>query len=342
MAIAVRPADLNADRELIIGFLSNYLTPLSNAARFDWLYLRNPHGQARAWVAIDAVSGLAVGMAAAFPRRVRVDGTEKVVWILGDFCIHDQHRSLGPALLLQRACLAEVDAGGAEFCYDLPSASMMAVYRRMHISPITRMIRLARPLRIDRKIQAFVKVPKLAQSLSTLGNFIIGLRCRNFKHPACRISLHAGRCGEEFSALPQQGGGQKGLCIERSSEYLNWRYLDNPLNHFELLTAHSADRLVGYAVFEGDRDDPTLVDLFGIDDDVVAWLVRATISIVWTRGAITLSAPMGEWHPSLPLMSRLGFQPRETSPVVVYGPEIMKEPIKRLRPWLLMNGDRDS
>lgn len=339
MAITVRPADLKADREMIISFVASYLNPVSNAARFDWLYLKNPHGEARAWIATEAESGLVVGMAAAFPRRVHVGGAEKVVWILGDFCIHDQHRSLGPALLLQRACLAGVDAGGADFCYDLPSASMMAVYRRLHISPVAQMLRLARPLRIDRKVRDVIKVPSLACGLTVVGNFVIGLRCRNFKSDQdTAFSLHTGRCGEEFSALAQKVRGQNGMRIDRSAEYLNWRYLDNPVNRYELLTARLGESLLGYAVFRCEGEDATLVDFLGVEDGIVRSLVRATVSLLWARGVLTVSAPMGEWHPSLSVMRGLGFRIRDESPIVVYScSETVVE-----RPWFLMDGDRDS
>ena len=76
-------------------------------AHWDWLYVHNPDGPARAWLAEDD-GGEAVGVAAAFPRRVWIEGREHTCWNLGDFAIRPDHRSLGPAVRLQRAAVAAV------------------------------------------------------------------------------------------------------------------------------------------------------------------------------------------------------------------------------------------
>ena len=70
-------ADLGADRELLIDTLRRYLTPLSDAARFEWLYRANPYGPAAAWIAVDDGRSETIGMASAFPRRAILDGKEE-------------------------------------------------------------------------------------------------------------------------------------------------------------------------------------------------------------------------------------------------------------------------
>src|SRR6266851_6306435 len=101
MGITIRDADLKADREEIIRFVHENLTPNSDGRRFDWLYLENPYGHARAWMAVDEL-GRTVGQAAAFPRHFSIGGSPHRVWVLGDFCVARGYRSLGPALQLQR------------------------------------------------------------------------------------------------------------------------------------------------------------------------------------------------------------------------------------------------
>src|SRR5580658_7630313 len=105
MRIIIRPADLERDRDVLVRTLAQYLTPTSNQTRFDWLYHRNPHGPTRAWLAFDGDTGEVVGASAAFARRVVAEGIGKTGWVLGDFCIADKYRSLGPALQLQKATL---------------------------------------------------------------------------------------------------------------------------------------------------------------------------------------------------------------------------------------------
>ena len=166
MAIVVQPADLDLDRGLLIGLLSRFLTPLSDGRRYDWLYRQGSFGPARAWIATDTVSGQAIGAAAAFPRRLVVDGKKITGCVLGDFCIHPGYRSLGPALVLQRACLQQDEAAGFALGYDFPSASMMAVYERLGLQPFDRMVRLAKPLLVDRKLASWVKSQSVARGVA--------------------------------------------------------------------------------------------------------------------------------------------------------------------------------
>lgn len=345
MKIAIHPADLKSDKQLIIDTLFRFLTPLSDVRRFSWLYENNPHGQARAWIAKDDKS--VIGMASAFPRRIYMNGHEEVSWVLGDFCISDQYRSLGPALMLQRACLAEVDSGAVAFCYDFPSATMMAVYKRLQIYPFGRMVRLATPLRIDRKIRKFVKSPTFNRPLSTAGNLLLRVTAARLTvDPTLTISLHKGHCGSEFADLARRIGSRYGICTQRSAEYLNWRYLANPLNRYEVMTARREGTLLGYAVYRHDGEDAMLVDLLGVEEEtILAPLVDHGVAQMRARGLQTVSAAVFETHPWRVFLERHGFKVREVSPIVIYCPSagsgsgfgMMKE-----RNWLFMHGDRDS
>lgn len=344
MSIVVRPVDLELDRKVLIDTLFHYLTPFSNGRRVDWLYQGNPHGKARAWFASDTGNREVVGVAAAFPRRIYVGENEMVSWVLGDFCISGHYRSLGPALQLQRTCLTEVDAGAVSFCYDFPSLSMLAVYQRLGVKPFRQMLRLAKLLRVDRKVREKIRVLPLARGLSIAGNVLLRLAHRRPESDGgLTVTLHAGQCGEEFSVLAREIGGRYGVCVQRSAAYLNWRYLANPLYHYEIVTARRDDVLVAYAVFTHAGDDAMLVDVFGIDDPgVVSSLLDAVTVLLRTRGVMTISAPMLESHPWVSLVQRLGFSAREATPVVLYPhPRSPTTNVPGDIGWFLMHGDRD-
>src|SRR5262245_50888305 len=111
MAVTVRPASLDDDAAFMVTAVQRHLNPAADLDRYRWLYLANPDGEARAWVAEDG-AGRPVGMAAAFPRRMHMSGREGLGWILGDFCVDDEYRTLGPAVQLQRACMSGLIAAG--------------------------------------------------------------------------------------------------------------------------------------------------------------------------------------------------------------------------------------
>lgn len=330
----------------MIRMILQYLTPSSDDFRFDWLYRNNPWGEARAWVAIEGDNGSMVGMVAAFPRRMYIGDREEWSWVLGDFCISDSYRSLGPALQLQRGCLADVASAGISFWYDFPSLQMMAIYKRLGINRFGRMFRLAKPLRVDRRVEKAVKSPILARGLTAAGNMALRMYERKFRiKGGLTLSSHQGNFGQEFSALSHQVGARYGSCIQRSAEYLNWRYFASPVCKYELLTARDRGALAAYLVYTCQGDDATLVDLFGPEDpEVLSSLVKGLVTVLQERGIMTVHAPLFESHPWILLLQRLGFRMRDEGPVVlsVSPGHPSSQNVSESKRWFLMQGDRDS
>lgn len=345
MALAVRPASLEADRDQIIEATRQFLSPDCDERRFDWLYRENPHGRARVWIAEDLPGSTTVGIAAAFPRRLYINGAPRLGAILGDFCINPQYRALGPALQLQRACMTVVDCDSIELCYDFPSLSMAAIYERLRIKLLARVIRYARLLRVDRKISEAVKIRILARGLSGIANGMLAvLSGKPSEISGFTMCLESESFGEEYSILARRIEGQLGICVERSAEYLNWRYFSSPLCRFEVLTARRNNSLYAYIIFTRTGSNATIVDVFGEQDSqVIASLIAHVVFLLRERGVVTVSAPMIERHPFSLIFADQGFRPRESSPVMVYGRAGAPGTQRMMQEnWFLMQGDRDS
>lgn len=341
MAIVVRPADLERDRGLLIDAFFRFLTPLSDGRRFDWLYLGNPHGRTRAWLATD-VSGSVIGACAAFPRHFCFGDGKITGVVLGDFCIAPDYRSLGPALQLQRACLASIGSGEFAFGYDFPSSGMLAIYKRLGIEPQQQIVRLAKPLRVDRKVAQKVKSGALAVGLSSVGNLALRLKGPSLSKGAASISLHEGECGDEFTELAQRVSKSCGVCVERSAEYLNWRYLKHPFRRHEIFTARQEGKLVAYLVLTENGEDASIVMLFGQDEQkVLRDLIASVVATLRKRGVMTVSAPITGSHPWARMFEAMGFRRREACPLVLIGPQGGQGASDRTT-WLFMDGDRDS
>jgi hypothetical protein len=267
-----------------------------------------------------------------------------LAWVLGDFCVSDHHRSVGPALALQRACLADVAAGIIPFCYDFPSPHMMAIYQRLGIKPFGRMVRLRRLLRVDTRLRRIVGRPTLSRGMSTVGNLLLARRIPLAAGvPGLAVSLHQGPCGEEFSEAASRWATLHGVTVQRSAEYLNWRYLANPVCRHEVMTARRDGVLVGYTVFARDGDTATMVDMLAGDTTTVVGLVRAVVGLGWRQGLDTVTITLLASHPWVDLLKKIGFRERETSPVVVCAsPAAAHSRVADPPAWLLLYGDRDS
>ena len=346
MSVLVRPADLEDDAAQMIKLLAAHVNPRYDHARFDWLYRRNPDGVARAWVAHEATTGEVVGTAAAIPRAVELEDRGEVGWVLSDFCVSGSHRTLGPALQLQRACLASIDSGEIPFCYDFPGAAMAAVYARLHVRPFGQMRRFVYPFQVDTQIGAFRMPPPLQGAVKVLANAVLGLRIRRGRRESgFEFSLQSDSCGPEFSDLSARHAHEHGFAVRRSAAYLNWRFLANPFQRHEILTARDHGRLLAYAVLTLDFERPSVVDLFGpVEGRVVGALMAAAVGLSHSRGARSLTVTLLDSHPWRTALIGQGFRPRESYPVIFYTPPVAAAGgvVPDATHCLLTQGDRDS
>jgi hypothetical protein len=345
MPHSIRPVDLEVDHQLFTDLLYRNLGPgAAEVQRFDWLYRENPSGPAQAWVAIEEGSGRGMGAAAAFPRKFCVGQSIRPGYVLGDFCIDHQYRSLGLALQLQRACIEQFGSPCSLPSYDFPSDQMMAVYRRMQIAPTGSMVRWSKPLRAERKVGELVKSSALARILAAPINKLLEWKdIATASNGGWTIAQHRGDCGEEFTGLAHTVGSRYGACVERSAEYLNWRYLRHPGAYHEILTARWGEELKGYVVFSHTETDGKIVDLFGFSNTAM-WtaLVSHVVALLREREIITVSVPSLATSPWRELLKGWGFRPREAFPVVVYAPGRMAASAEDAASWFLMDGDRES
>jgi hypothetical protein len=337
MTVTIRDADLKRDRNELIRFLSENLSAAPNAARFDWLYLENPYGRARAWMALND-SGETVGVAAAFPRHFSVAGKATQVWVLGDFCIAPQYRTLGPAVSLQRASLESLGTSEAVVCYDFPSQNMLSIYRRLGIPTLGQHIRYAKVLRSEEKVRKYVRNTMLAGPLIQIGNWTLarGLLSHSHSHDIT-FSLQENEFGEEFDVIDSAAASHHAVRGLRNAQYLNWRYIRHPLKSYCVVTARRKSKLVGYAVVEAGGPHAMLADVRTTDaENTVPGLLAHAETVARNMGAQSINASAFESCYLVAYLRSARFHPRESAAVVAC------TSIQDSGDWLLFDGDRDS
>src|SRR5687768_15684034 len=216
MGILIREADLDRELELLASTVNTSFGSKVSLARFRWLYLDNPDGRALAWLAIDDRTGDVAGCTAVSPRRVRLAHMRRQVkaWNCGDFSITARYRTMGAAVKLRRAARDGIDLGQSPFLYAHPNDRMLPVHLRVGHSPLGRMVRHARPLRLSTR-------SKVANSLSMAALRLCGadIVVRQ-RHEIEGVSSQA--LPDDIDAVYDRAADRIGTAVVRDRRYLEW------------------------------------------------------------------------------------------------------------------------
>jgi hypothetical protein len=318
MSIAVRRASPIDDRREMFELLGRNLPDLPMIG-FDWRYLLNPAGEARSWFVYRQNETDAVAMASVFPRRMYVDGRETVAGQVMHFVVDAKYRSLGPAVLLQRATFDAVNSGELDFCYDCPPHDRgMSTFVRMGMRPSCELVRYALLLRSDEYFARRIGKSVWTKPAIAITNAFLSARSRSHIH-GLEVQPFEERFGDEFSVLDRQVSSRGVVRHRRSMQDLNYRYRENPESDHRVLVARRGGELLAFAVFAVERDGiGCLVDLFGHDMSRVGPpLLDALVGILRHENIRAVCAYCSECSDLKSPLETSGFRPRERAARVV-------------------------
>jgi len=281
MTILIRPVRHQEEGQELLAFLGRNLPGLPHDQRYHWLYRANPDGPALTWFAIESSTREIVGSTSVFPRAMWIGNQVRMCSQVGDFAIATSHRSLGPALLLQRATFVPVDGGKFCFCYDCPPhLAGMSTFRRLGMQANCTVQRYALPLRVNRILGK--RFGAAAALPAAVANLVLRAWRRGALRFPCKdleVSEHVGLFDEDFTMLDEAVGNPNGIRGRRDATHLNWRYCEDPLQKFGVLTARRRGELLAYLVYLASADVVTIVDLFGKEISassitLIRWIVE--------------------------------------------------------------------
>lgn len=343
MTYRVCPPDPTADRQAILELWHRNL-PDADAARFDWLYEQGP---ATALVLRSATDD-AVGSAGLMRRTLRAFGREVEAAQAVDLNVDRQHRTIGPALALQRGVIEAARQARFELIYGFPNPQSEAVLRRAGYRAIGPLSRWIKPLSSRRLMSGWPRW--LARGAGPSADLLLRLvsaetYCRL---PADLRAQRVGRFDERFDHLFQAAACRLPIVGRRTAEYLAWRFARRgPGRHHVLGLFDRADRLLAYVVWRWRRGTACVGDLLAAEPKYLELLLADLLRRLRRRRAEAVVVNyLG--HPDVSrVLSRLGFWSRvlQWQAMIYADPASLGLDIDRfLQPdnWYLTRADLDT
>ncbi|MCW5581698.1 MAG: hypothetical protein KIS72_10180 [Luteimonas sp.] len=223
---AIDAGDVRRDHEAVLDvWHGNLGEDARMRAKYDWFYLRCPYGEPLLRLLRFGTDAPPVGAAAAGPRRM-VDGDRLIeAGVLVDLAVRAEHRSLGPALMLQMA-LMEAGARRFDLLYGFPNPKATAVFKRVGYAALGELSRHARVLRhgdyVRRKLPALLAVP--AGALLDLLD-----RVRLWSRAGGLRAAWQSHADDALAGVWSSATAGRGPVAVRDLDFLRWRIDASPL-----------------------------------------------------------------------------------------------------------------
>jgi hypothetical protein len=250
-------------------------------------------------------------------RRVQVNGSAVTAGVACDLAVDEGHRTLQPALLLQRAVVAAA-TDRLPVIYGLPNPQGAAPTRRVGYREVGLVHRYAKVLRPSRYLARHPKLARLAPILGGPADVGYAALAALTERPSRAFAAEVMTAFDgRFDDLWERHRAGHGVIGLRDSRHLAWRYRDCPLQSYTtvgLLTRDRA-RLLGYVVYYLDGGRALCADLFAGDRaDEVRALLAAWLRHARSAGAAAASVHCAV-HPALHAgLEGLGFRRRTAAP----------------------------
>ncbi len=339
----VERGDPAVDRERILELWerSGFASGARAAARYDWFYLRNPAGRGRVYLLLS--DGQLVGSVGAGSRQIACGRDEPPLQaaILADFVVDPAHRSMFPALQLQRVA-REHELRDAQLVYSLPGDKAAPVFRRLGFSAQLPSGNHARVLRSAKFMYRLL--PRVPAPLIRVLCGVVDRARLLLPWALCRV---AGLRAQWRRELPEgiedlwsRAGATDGATGVRHRQFLAWRF-DPLLSDWRVLSViNRRGELAAYFICLCRGDHLWVYDLLLADRDAGTLPLLALSLGAWGQGVNSVRVLFGGSPRMKRALSRAGYRLRDERPCfLIQAPGA--DPRLLAQEWWLTKADED-
>lgn len=337
------------DEPLFVPFLGRRISDRCIHKHFDWLYRRNPHGDAVTWIAVSNATKKILGCTSTFPRLFNMRGKDVLASKGGDAYVDPDFRRQGIAQTLHETSVADMKEMGIACNFGVAPvpANFRAFIRAGALSPCD-FDGYHLPLNssfLVRRLPGRLFRAGAAKILDPLVHLYI-TRKRTMRNRARESLRVVERFDNRIDELFESVAPAFGICGKRDSAYLNWRFANHPFNKYMLLECVSRNRLTGYAVLDLNSDNCRVLDFLTVDDDIgTKYFIRSIARVAHGRRKHSVSLFLNPYGPYADLFKECGFMRagKKLPLMALTTDESQNSGVFGERSnWFLLPGDEDS
>ena len=314
-----RPGDALRDRDSVLSIWHGNLGQEDRiAAKYDWFYLGCPYGQPLLQMLHFLPGAADIGTACAGRRRMLWRGKEMRAGVLVDLAVLPEHRSLGPALILQQG-LIQAGMQQLDVLYGFPNPKAAAVFKRIGYEKFADIVRYARVLRHAGYLRS--RLPAwLAYPLGALADVFFATkdRAKRVFGPRLRYAW-SDRAGAGMDAVWQQSDKDGRLLAIRDSMHCKWRFDDSPLvrTRYLTITAPGNTGMQGWFAVQAEGATLHVRDFWSVDGcrGMSEACLLLLLAAAREAGHVSVSVEIAAEASALQGWKRSGFVERSSRPV---------------------------
>lgn len=286
-----------------------------HAAKYSWFYEQCPFGPPLLAL-LTGEGGAAIGVAAAGVRPMLHMGRDLRAGVLVDMAVVPAHRTLLPALTLQKFVLQSASPGFG-LLYGFPNPKAAAVFARAGYQKFGELVRLVCVVR-SASVLAGRLPTVLARLLGPLADLALGIANKLRARKRVRVEWQDDPWPliDAIWAESQKPGGPIAV---RDATFARWRLAAAPVGRARFLVARDpgSSKPVAWAACETRGDIMYVTDFWGLDG-IGQWVAATLRQLSWLARKTHcrqlsleyMGSPQGFMH-----LRRAGFVRRNSRPV---------------------------
>jgi predicted acetyltransferase len=329
--------ELNVYKQQIFEFWRKYL-PGTPKGRFEWMQ-NNPAGPPDWSFAVEEKSGELAGIVSIMPKRVFINGKTIIkAGIVGDFMVSSRYRVFGPFLQLQNTVVENYSNLGYQFIYTIPNKDTIKIIQRAGYKPIGVLYNMAKPIKVKYYLKRHILSPP-SELFVPFIQLCLKIISRETYSLTDGLIEEEHSIDESFDVFWEKIKSNKPCIIsDRSSEYIKWRYFQNPTYKFRLLAYRETPggELRGYIFFTIDCNKMEVFDIIALQRGHVYRLLKRLVGIAKEENCQAIYIQINHANSLLKLLRSCRFFNAKND-FVVFCPKNEAY----LESWSFFSGDRN-